>query len=107
MYQRLLITAMHTTKCTVIPNATPQDHGEGSPLPYRLLIILSPSRRSLSQKSRRNQDKNTHSSRIPDKLQPLTPHAARIFDSLIINFEANLFNSYIVFVVIEKIIISM
>ena len=54
-YRRPHIAAMHTTRCTVSDMPRLRMMGKGSPLPYRLLITLSPSQRSLSPRSRRNQ----------------------------------------------------
>ena len=54
-YRRPHIAAMHTTRCTVSDMSRLRIMGKGSPLPYRLLITLSPSERSLSLRSRRNQ----------------------------------------------------
>ena len=54
-YRRPHIAAMHTTRCTVSDMPRLRIMGKGSPLPYRLLITLSPSQRSLSPRSRRNQ----------------------------------------------------
>ena len=54
-YRRPHIAAMHTTRCTVSDMPRLRIMGKGSPLPYRLLITLSPSKGSLSPRSRRNQ----------------------------------------------------
>ena len=53
-YRRPHIAAMHTTRCTVSDMPRLRIMGK-NPLPYRLLITLSPSIGSLSQRSRRNQ----------------------------------------------------
>ena len=53
-YRRPHIAAMHTTRCTVSDMPRLRIMGK-NPLPYRLLITLSPSQRSLSPRSRRNQ----------------------------------------------------
>ena len=53
-YRRPHIAAMHTTRCTVSDMPRLRIMGK-NPLPYRLLITLSPSKGSLSPRSRRNQ----------------------------------------------------